>query len=396
MTAHAAPHVSTESQLRDWRLGPVVSQRLGADLLQLSGYVDVEPIAVMGGPDRGRDVLCRRGTIDYVVAIYFPTGDQTFPTVRRKFNRDLSSASRHGRPGFGFVTNQNLTSGERDELYTLGRRAGRIAEIFDRERLRVLLDTTPGYGLRLSYLGIPMSPEEQLGYFAATHGTIESKLDRHTTILRHISRRLELLVAGQDVVGQTMAILADRLGDPLDLPAASREILSGPVVYDPASGRVTDQLHSGLLLAIHRFACPDLSPDVLGRLRTIETVIAMPEVAAGAELETPRPDEVPGLVDELLERWRSRYSEVISRDRRGKLLALAEFHSTLLSIHPFVDGNGRAARALLIQQVLEFFGSADPSRLDRGVQYYRALRQADQGDAEPLAQVIAAITANQT
>ncbi|MEV4038629.1 hypothetical protein [Streptomyces umbrinus] len=59
--------------------------------------------------------------------------------------------------------NQHLSVGERAELLTLG---GPYDEIFNVERIRAALDAPPGgYGLRLEFLRIPMSPEEQVAFF---------------------------------------------------------------------------------------------------------------------------------------------------------------------------------------------------------------------------------------
>jgi Fic family protein len=68
--------------------------------------------------------------------------------------------------------------------------------------------------------------------------------------------------------------------------------------------------------------------------------------------------------------------------------AIARFHYEFLKIHPFLDGNGRTARALLLQQCLDLFGRANLSRLDRGASYNSALIAANGGDLVPLIDVI--------
>lgn len=57
--------------------------------------------------------------------------------------------------------NQHLSVGERAELLALG---GPCDEIFNVERIRAALDDPRGYGLRLEFLRIPMSPEEQVAF----------------------------------------------------------------------------------------------------------------------------------------------------------------------------------------------------------------------------------------
>jgi len=64
------------------------------------------------------------------------------------------------------------------------------------------------------------------------------------------------------------------------------------------------------------------------------------------------------------------------------LEAVAAFHHGLVSIHPFLDGNGRTARAILIQQCVDPFGHIDPDLIDKGAAYYDAIFQADAGDLD--------------
>ena len=64
------------------------------------------------------------------------------------------------------------------------------------------------------------------------------------------------------------------------------------------------------------------------------------------------------------------------------------WHARLLVIHPFFDGNGRTARAILMQQCLDLFGRADMSVMEKGARYYAALARADGGDLRDLAAII--------
>lgn len=76
-----------------------------------------------------------------------------------------------------------------------------------------------------------------------------------------------------------------------------------------------------------------------------------------------------------------------------RLTGLAEFHARLLVIHPFFDGNGRTARAILMQIYLDLFGRADMSVMDKGAKYYAALTRADDGDMRDLAAIIRRVIA---
>src|SRR5690606_354118 len=66
---------------------------------------------------------------------------------------------------FAFVTNQELLLGERKELKQLGKPY--TIEVFHLERLAHILDSPENYGVRLEYLDIELTKEEQLAFYAS-------------------------------------------------------------------------------------------------------------------------------------------------------------------------------------------------------------------------------------
>ncbi len=44
------PKPSTETRLREWRTGQAGAERLGAAILHLDGFEDIDPHAPLGGP----------------------------------------------------------------------------------------------------------------------------------------------------------------------------------------------------------------------------------------------------------------------------------------------------------------------------------------------------------
>jgi Fic family protein len=102
--------------------------------------------------------------------------------------------------------------------------------------------------------------------------------------------------------------------------------------------------------------------------------------------QPPPVAEVRGLLAELCRRWREEFPNLTAEE--NDIQAIARFHYEFLKIHPFLDGNGRTARALLLQQCLDLFGRANLSRLDRGASYNSALIAANGGDLVPLIDVI--------
>ena len=72
-------------------------------------------------------------------------------------------------------------------------------------------------------------------------------------------------------------------------------------------------------------------------------------------------------------------------------MSLALFHHGFLSIHPFLDGNGRVARAILQQQAFELTGRyVEATFTEDPAAYFESLSDADAGDPSSLIRLIRA------
>lgn len=137
-------------------------------------YTDVHPRHPRGGPDGGRDIeaLYRNDQIVFgAVGFVNQANDSSEQKrdIRVKFNSDLNSAlsSKNDLKAFVFFTNISLTIGEKESLMNLARNNNVIhCDIFDRERIRILLDSPDGFSIRFQYLSIPLSEAEQASFFA--------------------------------------------------------------------------------------------------------------------------------------------------------------------------------------------------------------------------------------
>ncbi len=180
----------TEIKLRDWRTGQVQAERLCAGVLAVEGYSQVSPQAPLGGPDGGRDIIALRGRLRCIAAVYFPTVDKAEDSseVRAKFESDLGKAVARQAGEFVFMTNQRMSPGLRDELV---KNRGIEVAFFERERLRHVLDSPAGLGLRLEYLGLPMTPEEQLTHWREWKDAITSSMDSATATADRLRAGLE-------------------------------------------------------------------------------------------------------------------------------------------------------------------------------------------------------------
>lgn len=150
-----------------------------------------------------------------------------------------------------------------------------------------------------------------------------------------------------------------------------------------------DPLHLGVILEMHRITTDGIYPSA-GRFRDAAEDVVVP----GAGFTPAAPSEIQYELVDLLDRTRS--ARTISRP-----LSLWErlepptraFHR-FLQIHPFLDGNGRVGRALLLLMLYDF-GLLEPPEqifdfiLSRRNRYLEVLKEADQGALDPLIDLVA-------
>ena len=94
-------------------------------------------------------------------------------------------------------------------------------------------------------------------------------------------------------------------------------------------------------------------------------------------------------LDSLIKSWVDHYETLREQDHEVIASAVATFHYEFLRIHPFLDGNGRVARALLRQQMLELLGvDAYNIFADKPTEYYKSLQAANNDNLKPLIELI--------
>ena len=161
----------TWSRLCEWTRGQPASERLAVQILRVEGFSSIDPSHPLGGPDGLKDVICLRDGIRWVGAAYFPRGQQSFGETAGKFSHDLGGVTANEVSGFAFVTNQELSLGERKQLRE---RVDDIEfELLHLERIASILDSPQCYGIRLEFLDIEMTKEEQIAFIAARDAVIE-------------------------------------------------------------------------------------------------------------------------------------------------------------------------------------------------------------------------------
>lgn len=182
-------------------------------------FTDVRPRHPRGGPDGGRDI---EATFRQEQRAYGAVGfvnqandsDEQKKSIKGKFKSDLESAlNADPKPTvFVFLTNINLTIGEKEALVQHAKAAGLVyCEIIDRERLRISLDSPDGFSIRFQYLGLPLSEEEQASFFAKWGDDIQSVISTGFQRLEKTLDRVLFLQEASDVMTSlTLAFELDR------------------------------------------------------------------------------------------------------------------------------------------------------------------------------------------
>jgi fido (protein-threonine AMPylation protein) len=382
--------MTTETKLREWRNGPIMSERLCAAILVLQSFNDIDPQAPLGGADDRKDILCSRSEISYVVGVYFPPTHKDYKDVEDKFLHDLEGVARHKRKGFCFFTNQRLTLGERDKLEALGSRVTRDCQIYHLERIRTILDQPTGYGVRLEFLRIELTPEEQFAYFTNSRKDVENLVGNNNRLLRLLNTKVDKLLTDQQFVVQTLALSAEKDGFEVSPPPSRPDLFLGSSYRaSPKESGLSSNITIELLLALHRAVSFEIPSNEVGALRNKVVYLSRADQPPSEAVATsPAPAKVPELLQVLCSNWNDDFSKLNKTEAEAKLNAIAKFHAEFLQIHPFTDGNGRVARLVLMQQCLDVFGIAEMGLLDKGAAYYGALLKADNGQLNALIELL--------
>jgi fido (protein-threonine AMPylation protein) len=371
----------TEAMLRDWRYGPVQAERLVGALLHLEEFEDVDPQHPLGGPDGLKDVLSRRNAMVWVSAAYFPPTASTFKEVKEKFEHDMEGVKKNSATGFCFFSNQYLTIGQRQELLELSPAAQ--TEIYHLERIVSLLNAPKGCGIRLEYLRIPMSEEEQLAFWSTVNADVVRRLANN-------ERRSERQI--NELGGKLDLILARTIAIQENLTAFPSKLIASPP--DPDVEFPTSSMTISGLCWLHRLLTSDLSvaEAVRGRFRAVQVWIGpVGSTIDSAKLVPPAPEEIPRLIGQTLDWWANRHRQLRRAGKPEVAASLAELHHRFLAIHPFLDANGRIARCILDQAARELLNQGVSQELtaDRP-KYFEALTEADKGNLRPLTQCVLA------
>lgn len=124
------------------------------------------------------------------------------------------------------------------------------------------------------------------------------------------------------------------------------------------------------LLEIHRLVLKSIDQENAGKLRSVPVRIS------GSKHEPPQ----PFLLDKLMEDYFLHYAN--QKKKLHPVIMAAEMHERLVSIHPFIDGNGRTSRLIMNFILLKngYTVTSLKGDLESRMRYYKALTQAQKNN----------------
>jgi len=373
----------TETTLKDWRYGQTQAECLCAGILNVEGYQSIDPQCPLGGPDGLKDIVCYKDGNKFISAAFFPTSENSFGKIKTKFKDDFEGVKKNGAQGFIFIVNQKLSPSERDELKIIATDKEAVCEIYHLQRIQGILDSPKGYGLRIEYLRITMSTEEQYGFWAVWSNDFRDFFRKQQESMDSLSSRIDNMLITQSVMLRAISHKISSITDEKYL-----EILKS-IDFGP---QVSSYLNLSILLSIHSALCFNVDSTVYsfsGKFRDSKVWIGLP----GSDMEhatyiPPEPENVPALTNNLLNTWNEKYNDLFRGNNEDKICDIAIFYHKFLSIHPFLDGNGRVALFLLNQQAKDLLGINKIIKIDKDFKCYHSLQKADAGDLDPLKKII--------
>lgn len=380
----------TEYKLTLWREGQTNAERFCADLLFLDGFNSISPQSPLGGPDGLKDVLCEKNNWKYVGAAYFPTTQKNYNSIKSKFIHDLDGVSKNLANGLVFITNQSLTPGQKKALTKIAKDKSSKSIIYDNERIRVIIDSPIGFALRLQYLRIKMNKEEQLAFFAQQQNKLNQLFFSYgNEIITEISKKIDqccmLNEEQESIISEFISSTQSTLSAFIKTEGKSDK---NNLIF-PTLSILTEELSIENLCNIQKLLLYEFNIPELGRLRSHQVWIG--SVSGDIEKASyvpPIPSKVSDLTKKLLSDWQLNYKKLKKSSKDDIVKAIAKFHGNLLSIHPFMDGNGRVARFLLNQQASELLNVERKIVIEDKHSYFTALTEAQNENYKKLELII--------
>ena len=245
----------TRIRLKDWTDGQAAAEGLAAQILHVEGYDSINPSHPLGGPDGLKDMICTKNNIRCIGAAYFPSKRTSFREVLKKFRADFEGVATNAVDGIAFITNQEVTLSQRQQISDSV--ADKEVDLFHLERITTILNSPRCYGIRLEYLDIEMTREEQLSYFADR--------DSFFAILPILQKGIEGIQRQLSNPSTSNVLLSDEL-------ERIKRLLT-PYFEDPDRRSFASILSSSLLFGEQQHPTVDQITRLIEQLRELERLL---------------------------------------------------------------------------------------------------------------------------
>ncbi len=187
-------------------------------------------------------------------------------------------------------------------------------------------------------------------------------------------------------VGETRQVVELGLtitGKPLKDQAEARNLSHALDFLEQLAGNADTPITERDIRQLHALVLSGLS-DEAGSYRSVTVAIS------GSEYSPPGPESVPAQMEEFGQ-WLASVSTPGDDAFAGVpgLVAAAAAHTSFVTIHPFIDGNGRVARLLMNLLLMRYgYPIAIIAKEDR-LRYYDALELSQASDLTPFIRLLA-------
>ena len=188
-------------------------------------------------------------------------------------------------------------------------------------------------------------------------------------------------------IGETRTVVESGMtitGKPLKDQAEARNLSHALDFLDQLAKDSSRPIVENDIRQLHELVLKGIADDEAGRYRTTPVEIS------GSEYSPPRPESIRAQMTEFSD-WMAGASAPTSNEFAGinGLLFAAAAHTWFVTIHPFVDGNGRVARLIMNLFLMRYgFPIAIISKEDR-FRYYDALEASQASDLTPFSGLLA-------
>lgn len=185
-------------------------------------------------------------------------------------------------------------------------------------------------------------------------------------------------------VGETREVVERGLtltGKPLKDQAEAKNLAEALDYLEELATRVDQPITESDIRQLHAFVLKGINDENAGRYRT-----AVVEIS-GSAYKPPNPETISQQMEEF-GTWLKRASLPAEDLGNNPLILAAAAHAWFVTIHPFIDGNGRVGRLLMNLLLMRHgFPIAIITREDRQ-RYYDALEESQSCDLTPFAALV--------